>query len=500
KDQTNFRLTSVHFYNRNTVGCIAPAAANGDWTGHSPQATDPSLPTDPKPALTANSIPVSSYPANNIIADFYAFETAAGLGYGASAYYDKEPCLIIGGKYRASDDSRELETIPETYYRIDFYANYHYLALLRNHRYTVTVNKVAGPGYLNKADVLKASCVNVEAELEWTDDDLLDVMYDGRDYLAVSSNTIKIPDMDILVETDCEGGWVISEKSGDFYLSRESGAKGEKLAITATALYANETRDVGYFYIAAGRFKKKIIVRQTEQDISFEEATPVNGNGVIRTDQKVSMMFEGSYDGTVKVRASCVPEGIVGTGVGSNNTTINFKLTGPTNPFERRIVTYLYSIKGVDDIPVNDVEHYLTPEYGIFDITFKTANVTPLNISHKPIKNYFAAPSGWHYITLNATVAKYFNDFATSGGKTLSEDAIPFGIPDITTDGNKYLALGGDTQIMSGWKNQDGGNQWLFLESSYIRGGTFYPSTKWIIFESPGHKPQVRFNLVVERN
>jgi hypothetical protein len=407
-NQTNFQLTSVEFYNRNTVGCIAPAAANGDWTDpSSPHAAYPSLPTDPKPAVTANSIPVLSYPANNIIADFYTFETAAGLGYGASAYYESEPCLIITGKYKASDDSRNLADIPETYYRVEFYAQGEegtagkYLALLRNHRYTVTFKKINGPGYSQKEGALKGRPVNVDVALDWADNDEYDVVYDERNFLAVSSSTIEIPDqMSIEVLTDCESGWVIGEKSGDFNLSQSAGGERTKVQLSATALYTNETRDVGYFYIVAGRFKTKINVHQTYQDISFKEATPVTNGEVAYKGNGASVSFEGDYDGGIEVIAYVEPMSIIGSGKSPNSLTADVVINQKNRSVYHKDVHYMLSIRGVDNIPIAGLVHKQRPDWGSLKVSarfglnyFKNQTVS--------IKNYYVARNGWSPLALN---------------------------------------------------------------------------------------------------
>jgi hypothetical protein len=503
KSKNNFQLRSVHFCNRNTTGCIVPDATNGNWTDASPQATAPSLPSASYKATTAHSYNVSS-PYTGIIDQIYTFETAAGEGYGG-ADYESEPCLIIGGKYKASDDVRPLDDIPETYYRVDFFLEENYLPILRNHRYTVTLEKVGGPGFSLIGDALNAPPMN--AVLEWTNDDYLDVTSDGTNYLAVSRNTIEIPDrMDIDVLTNCEGGWEIDEKSGDFYLSRSTGEKGAKVTVTATALYANENREVGYFYIVAGRLRRKIIVHQTEQDISLKNATPTVNAGVLRTDQKVSMTFQGSYDGPIIVKASCAPEGIIGTGEGSNNTDINFTLVGPLNPFERRVVTYKYAIKGVDDILLNDFDHYLAPEYAVI-----CTDVTSYNGAHTATAILPSQPSitGWSYLTLNTQIATYYNAYATLGGLNMLGLPITKGFVytatgDANTSGacltDAFVALGSNSTWAVDASTSGGWHTWVTLRHFIINSA--YQPENYQVYNLGGRRYTHiwTINQLVERN
>jgi hypothetical protein len=427
KNKNNFQLRSVHFFNRNTVGCIVPLKGNIDWTG-SPFATAPSLPTEPVKATVAHSYDVS-FPYTGIIDHIYAFETVAGQGYGG-ADNENGPCLIIGGKcIEEGEENPEWDVIPDTYYRIDFYiegeagAAGNYLALLRNHQYTVTLKSVRKPGFTNIEEALKNTIEYDEIDLEWTDDDLLDVVYNKTNYLAVSRSKIEIPDQrSIEVKTDCEGGWVISEKSDWLTIAPNAGGKNSKVSLTATALYKNETRQ-GYFDIVAGRLKKRIIVHQTQQDITFKEAIPANDQEIAHKGSAANISFEGTYDGLIHVLAYDEQATTIVCSAECNiNTPANIKFDAPNKSFIRRPIKYMYTIAGVDSIVIDALTHYRQPSYFVDD---RNVNLSIVGQGGRnTVPNIYPVQSGYSYLALDASLVSDFYAYALGGGTALSNTAI----------------------------------------------------------------------------
>jgi hypothetical protein len=132
----NFELTSVHVYNYNNQGSIVPADTN--WNSVGNVATAPTVPATA--TLTRGPLAYTGLAdVRDYSGEIYLFEAVAG----SIATRLTNTCLVVGGKYNGAADP--------TYYRVDFNTGVTsgsgtYLALLRNHQYTVTINAVTGPG------------------------------------------------------------------------------------------------------------------------------------------------------------------------------------------------------------------------------------------------------------------------------------------------------------------------------------------------------------------
>ncbi|MGJ1419129.1 hypothetical protein ACR79T_05855 [Sphingobacterium spiritivorum] len=128
----DFVMTGVRVYNHPDKGRVAPLAAHYD-AGNS-KVTATSIPAGtgllPKPDF---------YNANNENAvrnEIFLFERDAAANTGGST----ATALLIKGKYAGSNT--------ETYYRIDLTDdNGKLMPLLRNHRYSIDITTVHGPGF-----------------------------------------------------------------------------------------------------------------------------------------------------------------------------------------------------------------------------------------------------------------------------------------------------------------------------------------------------------------
>jgi hypothetical protein len=280
--QSNFFLTHVYLYNRNTRGRIVPDEGNGHWT-YNPSAgayaTAPSIPTTPTAIREKGPLSYTvASPYTEITNEIYTFEANAGTGYDANpSGYENEPCLVIVGKYGATSS-------PETFYRVDFVktrdddgqalTSPQYLDLLRNHCYAVTIEKVNGHGLSSAEEALKARPVNMEAGvIEWTESGMNHVVADDQYMLSVSRDSVTFyqagGEQTINVYTDWENGWIIDpENPLPTWITAENATGGKKqtvtLALTAEALPQAVNRREGYFYITAGRLKKRIDVVQVD--------------------------------------------------------------------------------------------------------------------------------------------------------------------------------------------------------------------------------------------
>lgn len=118
--------------------------------------------------------------------------------------------LVVGGVYKG--DSPADTTV--TYYRIDFTepADHNKLAsVLRNHRYTFSIEDVAGPGYDNPDDAATGVPINIDVKvIAWTNEiDYVD--FDRENYVYSETKSLVLPrhvgsKRSIAIESDVELG------------------------------------------------------------------------------------------------------------------------------------------------------------------------------------------------------------------------------------------------------------------------------------------------------
>jgi uncharacterized protein (TIGR02145 family) len=274
-----FSLASVHLYNYNRAGSIAPAAINGagydgtQWSGS--EATLPNLPAlgllvdNATPLKVTGPLDYNVPPAqkHDYSGEIYTFEAAAGTGTSLST----NTCLVIGGNYNG-----EL-----SYYRVDFAkSDGTYLSLLRNHSYNVKIKEVFAAGYASIDEAFDNKPSNIKVEIDEDDGTIGHVVFNEQNFLGASTGEITVPanaktGYGFTANTDVFDGWEITgtsvtdEPHAGFDVSWITGitpASGSAGGTTNVTFNASENtsgaRRVGYIHLQAGRLHLAVKVTQ----------------------------------------------------------------------------------------------------------------------------------------------------------------------------------------------------------------------------------------------
>lgn len=100
--------------------------------------------------------------------------------------------LVVGGVY--ADDKNADGTPRVTYYRVDFAdADGKLGSVLRNHKYTFSIDKVSGSGYDTPDDAATGVPINIYVSIiDWTDE-LKNVDFNGENHLYSETKYIELP-------------------------------------------------------------------------------------------------------------------------------------------------------------------------------------------------------------------------------------------------------------------------------------------------------------------
>lgn len=123
--------------------------------------------------------------------------------------------LVVGGVYKGATGADGHPLI--TYYRIDFAQNGVLTEILRNHKYTFSIEKVTGPGYDTPEEAATGVPINIYVRLiDWTSV-WNNVDFDTENYLSTETKNIVLPrdansSKTISMESDVELGeqWTLS--------------------------------------------------------------------------------------------------------------------------------------------------------------------------------------------------------------------------------------------------------------------------------------------------
>lgn len=225
-DGKTLSITSVRLYNTMDRGYYAPAIPNGHTSFDEFQVTETTIPAAAKKSdrpMEATGL------TNGSTHQLYCPETANGTGLAAA----QRPCAVVG----LTDPSGK-----ETYYRIDFLARkdnvYKYIPLLRNHRYSITVSEVFGPGYDDPKEASKAPSTLLEYSIAEWDDFTIESHYDGIFTLYLRERNLHISaaeqDVTIHVRSNWTRGWHYGDPTVD------GAVPGEKV-ISFEYKYPNQT-------------------------------------------------------------------------------------------------------------------------------------------------------------------------------------------------------------------------------------------------------------------
>ena len=283
-----FRIRDVKVYNANALSTIAPAAAN----------FDPKQLRVLRPTLASGTTVVKPALAyRHDVADF-AFEREIYVGEAdikTKKNRDDRFCLVIGGYYTA--DGAVENTTAETWYRVDFFAGApdstseediasNCYDILRNHRYRLNIRSVKGPGYDTEEEAFNSQPVNLETEiLAWEEYDMNENTFDGQYQLTVDKGEVTLYEEGTLnpqlvkVFTDHASGWTaeVPEECKWVQVNPQKGTANTVQAITVKCDPYTSQKDPrdGWFWIKAGKLRKKILVHQLNESELSIEVTPL---------------------------------------------------------------------------------------------------------------------------------------------------------------------------------------------------------------------------------
>ncbi|MCD8043578.1 MAG: fimbrial protein [Tannerellaceae bacterium] len=284
---TDFKLKSVHLYNRNTKAYLMPATGNWDLISYI--VTAPSVPAVTNIKVTG---PLEYTEANGEVVDeikclgeIYTFEAMAG---SRNDYLDNT-CLVIGGIYEGKMN----------YYRADFTQVQNntttWLPVLRNHRYNVSVQSVNGPGFGSSEDAYKSLPENIDISIvKWNESNLSNVNFNNQYYLSLSTLDMGFSGLggidDLKIETNCADwkfllttdpdpeatspavpSWVSITSSHTAGTTYNTSVDQIGLSVTPIPDTNNRT---AYLHVFAGRFIMTVTIVQQPWFISRAVVTP----------------------------------------------------------------------------------------------------------------------------------------------------------------------------------------------------------------------------------
>ncbi len=170
----DFVMTKVHVYNMSNKGRVAPFAANYNATTRT--VTMPSIPSG---TVKLTSAQVYDSGSTALTGEIFLFESAAPLNIGDINGVG----LVIQGKYAGSTT--------ETFYRVEFTDSLGNVApVLRNHRYTVDITKVHGPGFATVAQAWASKPVGMTTKVtKWNEIKLSEMTVPPVYYIDVSDDS-----------------------------------------------------------------------------------------------------------------------------------------------------------------------------------------------------------------------------------------------------------------------------------------------------------------------
>lgn len=323
-----FDLRELYVYHYSTAGRAAADAAS--YVPLAPGSDDKSrnvakvtLPVGHKVADTqiAGTIdqpkPYSLVSATGVdkLGCLYLYENLPHTSSGLDLIFTEKTTtrLVIGGVY--GTDKNADGTPKVTYYRVDFAdAGNNLLSVLRNHKYTVSVEKVTAPGYATPDEAATSASTNVYIKLFQWADELTDSDFNSENYFNSETKTITLPrsrnsarsitvDSDVAVgkwemsfSTAANGTATVSGNvlSNDRY-KVEKAADGKSLTFTALKAYgtlSGTESNSETFLIKANRLE--VAYRITQTDASPDDwADGGNLNGDLGEAIPIDLGFNG---------------------------------------------------------------------------------------------------------------------------------------------------------------------------------------------------------------
>jgi hypothetical protein len=345
----DFSLTDIRLYNYSSQGALVPDPAT--WSSDN-MAVSPTQPSAPggyaavsSPLIFDASDGVTTNGCKQII---YTCEAPAGSAENLSA----NTCIVIGGSYRGEATS---------YYKVDFAGEENnrrvFLPLLRNNYYLINIIRVSGNGYPTPEIALQSPSVNINTSfLYWTEQNMNNVVFDGKYMLGVSTGRLTLPsdahtttgsDNTLNIRSTMPAGWEI-EKITDasgmagtapwLTLNLLADASGAAKAVTVfTEKNTSMSNRTAYIYIRSGNLRYCVEVTQETVPGFYIEVTDLS------TGQPVDL-YDFTYQAgqvkefrvvwkpaTIKVTVYVTNPGtaFAGTGAPGNNS----QLTGGSKTY-----------------------------------------------------------------------------------------------------------------------------------------------------------------------
>lgn len=338
-----FTLNDVRVYNFATRGNLVPDLSFA-WESADFSLADYTAPSLPAPWGEIMSdgenqfIDAAVTDGRGITGNFYFFEAPAGVAPTTGIDdFVVNPCIVVGGSYEGGD---------MTYYRIDFARKdaadaaddgdteeMNYLPILRNNSYTITINKVSGPGHKTPEDAYNSVPVNIDAMIiNWNGNDIKTGITDGRYTLGITSEYYElIPDAHtapgddnlLTIATNYPDGWqaaVYSDRAltsqminGWLRLSAYEGVAnypdGQQIFFLANQLPPETESRTAWVKVTAGTMTYVIEVTQVQMYIRVTAVGGPNNGQVIETISFASnntMLSEGAV--TTRASAGIPPD------------------------------------------------------------------------------------------------------------------------------------------------------------------------------------------------
>lgn len=272
---------------------VNPAKNGVVWvnpTGYAGGYTSPTLPGSLQPAVSGSNsnMLTETVPVGGSSVNFYLNEQPKNSSALSTHGIDR-PCIVVEMEYNGRN----------YFYRLDYTWDGvkaggnkgDYMPVLRNHRYTFTIQKVKGPGFSSVEEALKdpgkyTNNDNIVVSPFVVDEAFTDVVYNEQGFLAVSRTSMDLPDLydgtndrsDNLLEvqTNYGSGWKITAYNDDgtpvsgvdpwLSVSQSSG-----IANNSAQVYVRNDGGVrkGYLEVQAGRLYTKVNVKQRKLPIEY---------------------------------------------------------------------------------------------------------------------------------------------------------------------------------------------------------------------------------------
>lgn len=309
--EATYKIKSIRVFNASDMGQVAPS--KGSYNADQEKVTALSLPAGVK---SATSIPTftSKEGTGSLLREIYLPETDNPNPDGETSTDKKTlPEVMkqhLARPYLILELTNDKEPGKSHYFRLDFLkysekvsgdksieeqtdakVTYSYLPLLRNFRYKINIVKIGGPGFDTIDDAKEGSSADIQYNVfVISEDDLGEVMYDGKYTLSVTEKEFTVGKYGsqpvYKAQTTWPGGWEIEvpelipgtkEKNNLYAATAPDKAgwidfttlKGNANVVSPViqTILPNETSAprTGYFYVKAGRMRWLITVHQSDK-------------------------------------------------------------------------------------------------------------------------------------------------------------------------------------------------------------------------------------------